>query len=248
MTEKIFKILILILMVLYLIVAIIKRFVYYKPKNQHKILTENYIDITYRNIHCWKHHSDISDKIVIICHGNSGNISYYNDKIEGFKNLGYSVLIFDYAGFGKSPGIPSENQTYIDVSYILSMVLKTYKKEDIILYGFSMGGPIATYAARRFDIKTLILESPLTGINEYIKIKYPYAKIFAFMFNEYNIYTHLKGYKGRILLMYSQEDEVIHHTTMEKLREYTDYYMNITGTHSHSVIDWNGVRDFIENL
>ena len=52
--------------------------------------------------------------VVLFCHGNAGNISHRLDSIRIFHDLGLSVLIFDYRGYGKSEGSPTEEGTYLD--------------------------------------------------------------------------------------------------------------------------------------
>ena len=49
------------------------------------------------------------DKCILFFHGNAGNISFRLNYIEKFTELGFSLLIFDYPGFGLSTGIPNEN-------------------------------------------------------------------------------------------------------------------------------------------
>ena len=63
-----------------------------------------------------------SNKVILYCHGNAGNISYYDRKIITLRDLGFNILIFDYSGYGKSSGIPSEQQFYNDASYMVSML------------------------------------------------------------------------------------------------------------------------------
>lgn len=50
----------------------------------------------------------------LILHGNAGNMSHRMDTIAMFHRLGYSVLIFDYRGYGRSSGRPSEAGLYRD--------------------------------------------------------------------------------------------------------------------------------------
>ena len=45
---------------------------------------------------------------VLFCHGNAGNISHRIEKIKFFNELGCGVFIFDYRGYGKSKGRPTE--------------------------------------------------------------------------------------------------------------------------------------------
>ena len=51
---------------------------------------------------------------VLIFHGNAGNITHRDVILQGFNQLGYSVLLIDYHGYGKSEGKPSEKNLYLD--------------------------------------------------------------------------------------------------------------------------------------
>ena len=46
--------------------------------------------------------------VVLFCHGNAGNISHRLDSLRIFNHLNLSVLIFDYRGYGRSEGRPTE--------------------------------------------------------------------------------------------------------------------------------------------
>lgn len=46
--------------------------------------------------------------VVLWCHGNAGNISYRLDNLGELYRRGLSIFIFDYRGYGRSTGSPSE--------------------------------------------------------------------------------------------------------------------------------------------
>jgi len=51
---------------------------------------------------------------LLFCHGNAGNIGHRVEIIKIFNQLGLNVFIFDYRGYGRSQGIPSEQGLYKD--------------------------------------------------------------------------------------------------------------------------------------
>ena len=51
---------------------------------------------------------------VLICHGNGGNIGDRAPHASLLAAAGFDVLLFDYRGYGRSPGRPSEDATYAD--------------------------------------------------------------------------------------------------------------------------------------
>ena len=52
--------------------------------------------------------------VILICHGNGGNISHRLDLYQALLETGVSVFTFDYRGYGRSRGHPSEEGTYRD--------------------------------------------------------------------------------------------------------------------------------------
>ena len=66
------------------------------------------------SISAWFIPSAVQKGVVLFCHGNAGNISHRMDSISIFHALNLGVFIFDYRGYGKSSGEPSEEGTYND--------------------------------------------------------------------------------------------------------------------------------------
>lgn len=231
---------------LFIITILVKRFMYFKPSSQFIEPTDKYQNINHRHLHGWLLENEASNKIILFCHGNYGNISHEQSKIVALKNLGYSVLAFDYSGYGKSGGVPSEQQLYDDASDMIAFIRQKYLPEQIILYGFSLGGPVATYAARRYGIQTLILESPLPSIKIYFSSKYPMLSCFAPLFPEFDTYAYLNGFKGKILILHSSEDEKISYESIKNLINISSSYIQMTGSHYKPNIPWNDVKTFIE--
>jgi len=204
--EIIIKIILILLVIIFITIILIKRFAYFQPKHKFLEIQENYKEIKIKHLYGWLLTNN-NNKIIIYCPGNDFNISYRQEKIKMLHNMNYDVLIFDYSGFGNSYGIPNEQQIYDDVCLITAMTLQKYTKSQIIFYGEQIGCSVATYAARRYNINTLILESPLKNI------KYIFNnKIFIFLgnfFTEFNTSSYLNGYQGRTLILYNNYDHNI---------------------------------------
>src|SRR3954468_8571061 len=78
---------------------------------------------------------------VLICHGNAGNIGYRLDMCQALLETGVSVLAFDYRGYGRSHGHPSEEGTYFDAQAAYQWLQhKGFGPTNIIGYGESLGG------------------------------------------------------------------------------------------------------------
>jgi fermentation-respiration switch protein FrsA (DUF1100 family) len=245
--EFICKISLVFVIFIFISILLIKRFVYFNPSKHFVSIQENFDIVNNQHLHGWFLQNKNSNKVILLCHGNFGNISHKQRKMIEMRNIGYSVLAFDYSGYGKSKGSPNERNLYDDASMMVSLLLKTYKHEQIILYGESLGGPVATYVARKYCIPTLILEGPLPSVKILIKNKYPILSFIAFLFPEFDTETYLKDYKGKSLIMHSTEDKKIPYSSVQKLIDLCSQHIQIKGLHNDPVIPWEKVKIFIES-
>lgn len=247
MYENLFKIILLCIVSCAIVVMIVKRFVYFNPISKHVSVQENYTQVKIQHLHGWILDNPDSNTIIIFCHGNSGNISHYEKYYQNFKDLGYIVATFDYSGFGLSSGIPSEQQMYDDASLFTLFVMRKFPSHKIVAYGQSLGGPVATYIARRHNIHYLILESSIQSINAHIKYNYKYLKIFAFLFNEFDTLYYLNGYHGKKMIIHSIDDEIVPYDGIKNMIDYFDLHIVTTGLHTNVAIPWSKVSEFIDN-
>jgi fermentation-respiration switch protein FrsA (DUF1100 family) len=98
----------------------------------------------------WYIPAENSNLTVLFCHGNGGNMMHRLDSINIFYNLGLNCFIFDYRGYGKSHGKPTEEGTYLDAAAAYKWLTEEKKvpADDIIIFGRSLGGKmILLYSA-----------------------------------------------------------------------------------------------------
>lgn len=107
-------------------------------------------------------------KTILYLHGTGGNISYNLARIDGLRQLGFSVLAVDYRGYGMSRGsFPHESQLYADGQTAWAYLTKVrgIPAEKIIIYGESLGGAIALdLAIKQANAGGLILQSTFTSM------------------------------------------------------------------------------------
>jgi pimeloyl-ACP methyl ester carboxylesterase len=138
------------------------------------------------------------NKIVLLCHGNASNVAREEWRMAGLRDLGYAVLAFDYSGYGKSSGVPSERQMYKDASIMLALLMQTHEPSEIVVYGRSIGAPVAAYVAGRYGIPTLVLESPLSSMRAVIKSRHGSipAGLVEALCPEFDTAAHLARFHG----------------------------------------------------
>ncbi len=104
---------------------------------------------------------------VVWFHGNAGNIGHrvYNLALM-HSRVGASVLLFDYRGYGRSEGSPSEPGLYLDAEAAIEQAKLSCGVGDdgIVLFGRSLGGAVAVEMATRRPFRAAVVESAFTSV------------------------------------------------------------------------------------
>src|SRR5215471_430373 len=83
--------------------------------------------------------------VMLVCHGNAGNITDRLDLCRALLSTGVGVFLFDYRGYGRSQGRPSEEGTYLDAQAAHHWLqLKGFAPTNILVFGESLGGGVAS--------------------------------------------------------------------------------------------------------
>ncbi len=115
-------------------------------------------------LHGWLVPAEASIGLILFCHGNAGNISHRVDNIRRLHDIGLSVLIFDYRGYGLSGGRITESGFYLDAEAAYEIAREHAARENLklILFGRSLGGIAAgTTWLRRAPVRALSLNQLL---------------------------------------------------------------------------------------
>jgi abhydrolase domain-containing protein 17 len=101
---------------------------------------------------------------LLYIHGNAEDLGDIRPDLEQLQRWGFSVLAYDYRGYGLSDGQPSEVHAYQDVDAAYRYLTQQLKipAHQIILYGRSLGGGSAVDLASRQPMAGLILQSTFT--------------------------------------------------------------------------------------
>lgn len=109
---------------------------------------------------------------VILFHGNGMTSDSYEPWARCFQEYGYNVLAATIRGYPGSEGSSDliKKSSALDVEGIIRYATQELKipKSNLALYGFSLGGPYATYGARYFQIP-VILQNTLTSVPDIIQ-------------------------------------------------------------------------------
>ncbi len=97
---------------------------------------------------------------ILFSHGNAEDLSNVVPFMLRFYDLGYSVLMYDYRGYGTSEGTPSVRKAKQDVAAAYRWLVeeKQIAPESIIAHGRSLGGGLATWLAANRQVGGLAIE------------------------------------------------------------------------------------------
>lgn len=116
-------------------------------------------------LHGWYLTGAAGGQLVLFCHGNAGNISHRLESLRLLHDLGLSIFIFDYRGYGMSEGKPSEEGTYADARGALAWLgERGWSPENMIFFGESLGAAVALQLTVEQPPAGLVLEAPFTSI------------------------------------------------------------------------------------
>ena len=182
------------------------------------------------------------DLTILFCHGNAGNISNRVDKAAILHKLGLSVFLFDYRGFGKSEGRPSEQGTYLDADAAYRYLAETRRIPPgrIVIHGESIGNGVAIETAIRHPSRALIVESAFTSIVDMGKTVLPLLPLQWFVTYRYDNLAKLPKVGRPVLVMHSREDEVIPFEmgrTLFQAAAEPKRFLELKGTHDEGFSD-----------
>lgn len=119
------------------------------------------------------------EKVLLYLHGNGINIGANVAHANRFHQLGFSVLLIDYRGYGLSEGgFPTEANVYEDaqVAWDYLVQQRRISPDRIFIYGHSLGGAIAIdLAVKHPEAAGLIVESSFTSIRQMVDLQRLYS-------------------------------------------------------------------------
>jgi fermentation-respiration switch protein FrsA (DUF1100 family) len=163
-------------------------------------------------IHAWWFPQPGAQGAVLFCHGNAGNLSHRTQMIAGLiRSLGESVLIFDYPGYGKSAGRPSEAGCYAaaDATYDWLTQVAGIPGEQVVLFGESLGGGVATELASRRPHRALVLVKTFTSIPDMARQHWLTSASSGLVQNRFDNLAKIGGCARPVFIAHGDRDRVI---------------------------------------
>ncbi|MDB9822811.1 alpha/beta hydrolase [Deltaproteobacteria bacterium] len=181
--------------------------------------------------------------VILFCHGNAGNISHRLDNIRLLTERNLQVFIFDYRGYGKSSGSPSEKGIYMDgrAAYDYLADKEHIPPEKIVLFGRSLGGSVAIDLALNRDAGSIIVESAFVSTKDMAKTMFLFNMLSFVLPRNYNNLEKISKISIPKLIIHSEDDEIVPFSMGKKLFEASrepKYFFSIKGAgHNDTYMD-----------
>lgn len=152
-----------------------------------------------------------SPRVLLFFHGNAGNISHRLDSIRQFLDLGLSVFIIDYRGYGQSEGTVSEAGLNRDAeaAWHYLTVTRGVKPSEIVIFGRSLGGAVAALLAARQRPLALIVESSFTSVPDAAGEIYWWLPVRWLSRLSHATRDYVRDVNCPVLVVHSRDDEII---------------------------------------
>ncbi len=265
---KIFKLIIIICLASYVVIVIYSyiyqnKFIFYPTRSyisppEHLNIEEVFIKTTDgEKLHAWWMASENATSTALFFHGNAGNLTDRDFRLNIFNQLGLNALIIDYRGYGKSSGkIKKEQDLYTDglAAWEFLTKDKNIAEENIIIWGRSLGGAVACELAQNRQVSAVILEAAFYSLPELARHYYWYLPVKTLLRFKFANGAKIKNIKAPILIVHSQDDDIVPFVQGEKLFKSANepkQFLKLNGGHNSDVAEsyeeyLRGVKDFLQ--
>jgi fermentation-respiration switch protein FrsA (DUF1100 family) len=153
---------------------------------------------------------------ILYSHGNAEDIGMIFPVLEQIRNMGFSILAYDYRGYGTSTGTPSEEGLYRDEDTAYNYLVNNLDTppDRIIALGRSLGGAVAVDLARRQKLAGVVVESSFLSIYQTV----PSLSMLPFdSIDKFKSGSKMKDIHAPVLVIHGKKDQIVPFEHGEKL-------------------------------
>lgn len=167
-------------------------------------------------LHAWYVPPSGGGPVLLWSHGNAGNIDSRRALLPALAARGLGVLAYDYRGYGRSEGSPSERGVYLDASAAFDdLVARGTDPTAIACFGESLGGAVSIEVATRRRCGAVIAVSTFTRLADVARRHYGPLGLLAG--NRFDSLARLSRVSAPILIAHGERDEIVPFELGERL-------------------------------
>jgi uncharacterized protein len=179
--------------------------------------------------------------VILLCHGNAGNLSHRLPLTEMLIKAGASVFAFDYRGYGRSAGKPSEKGVCLDAEAAWQWIRdRGFAPARIIPLGESLGGGVVCELATRKPVGAIILQSTFSSVPDLAAELMPWLPMRLLLTTRFNNHDKLKQVRVPVLVLHGRKDTIIPFHHAEKnyaaIPTRSKYFAELDGDHNDAMI------------
>lgn len=223
-----------------------------RPVEQVRIQTEDGV-----SLHGFWLPVEDSRHALLYFHGNAGNASHRLPVATRMAELGVSVLLPDYRGYGLSEGRPDEAGLYADARAALAFLAdRGFGEDRVIVFGRSLGGAVAVDLARDRSLAGVVLCSTFSSGSDMAKaigmgwfaplVRRRFASI-----------DKIGAVQSPLLFLHGTEDEIVPHGLGRRLHQAADAgarWVDLPGARHNDVtvttadVFWPALAGFVSEV
>ncbi len=146
---------------------------------------------------------------VLVCNGNGGDRSMRVELAAALNRMGYSVLLFDYRGYGGNPGRPSEDGLAADARAAQTWLAQQPGVDKIVYFGESLGAAVAVGLAVERPPAALVLRSPFTSLADVAAVHYPWLPAGRLLLDRYPSVERIASVRVPVLVIAGDRDDIV---------------------------------------
>lgn len=165
-------------------------------------------------LHGWYFHKPNSKCLLLMHHGNGGNISILQWYVDIALSSQASIFIYDYEGYGRSAGKPCIEALGRDAQAAFNCMLEQekWKPNQIINLGLSLGTGVASELSQKQHCAGTILIAPFTNIRRIGAEVIPFLSLYPdFLWAEHDLGSRnfISSKHHPVLVLHGQDDELV---------------------------------------
>jgi uncharacterized protein len=198
-------------------------------------------------LHGWHAVAPEGAPTLVWSHGNAGNIAGRAPVLHALAVRGLGVLAYDYRGYGRSGGTPSEAGVYRDVEAAYDSLALPGAR--IVAFGESLGGAVSIHLATVRPCAAVVVVSTFTTMRDVARFHYGVAGLLAG--SGFDSLRRVRGVHIPLLVAHGDEDEVVPYALGEALFAAAGEpkrFLHLPGAHHNDVFEGTALLDAIADF